>query len=570
MGRKSRKDTVYRVAEITSEKQAYSYKAALYARISVETEEKIERDTMGTQIALLQEFAAGIPDLVVDEIYVDDDISGSSFDRPAYEQMMRDVDKGKINCIIVKDLSRFARNHINAGEYLEIIFPQKGVRFIAITDNIDTLQGDGGIIVPFKNVLNERYAKESSMKLTANFKVMQKDGQFCSSKAPYGYIRSLDDKHVFDIDQEAAEVVRQIFEWFISGKTKHWICKELERRGIPCPSLYALNRGFFKEQHGVSKVVTWNPEQISKIVRMRQYCGDMVQNKVESVFLLTGKKGTFKSNKEEDWIIVENTHEPIISREMFQAAQLILEENARKHAEKLEMNKHIVNPEYCLRGVMTCGHCGVKMVVKRRVKNGVAKYSYVCPKHDCFGNVKCVKKDMPFDDTNEVVFWIIKRYIGSFLDTDKAIKELRKSNEGKNQRKILQDKIRAAEVQIRKCNKIKSGLYRDFCEQLLDETDYLYMSHKYSEEIEQLEKELEETKQQTEAYIRQENLSDDAESIIRKFINTRKLNISMVESFIQSIIVDNEGRFEVELKMKDEYESLLRDLDMMKGEMQSA
>ena len=212
MARKSRKDTLYQVSEATQKAEKYGYRAGLYGRISVETFEKIERDTIGTQMALLRDFAAVIPELVVYDEYIDDDVTGTSFSRPEYERMMDDVESGKINCIIVKDLSRFARDHIGAGEYLEKIFPEKGVRFIAITDNIDTLKDDGGVIVPFKNIINERYAKESSIKLTQNFKTMQSEGLFCSSKPPYGYKRSEDDKHMFVVDEEAANVVKQIFE----------------------------------------------------------------------------------------------------------------------------------------------------------------------------------------------------------------------------------------------------------------------------------------------------------------------------------------------------------------------
>ena len=156
MARRSRKETSYRVSESKSSSVSIKrFKAGLYGRLSKETLFTMERDTIGTQITLLQEFASAIPDLEVVEIYVDDDITGTNFERPAYERMMQDVEDGKINCIIVKDLSRFAREHLGAGEYLEKIFPEKGVRFIAITDNIDTLVDDGGIIVPFKNVINE-------------------------------------------------------------------------------------------------------------------------------------------------------------------------------------------------------------------------------------------------------------------------------------------------------------------------------------------------------------------------------------------------------------------------------
>lgn len=561
---------MYQISQVEQKTSLYAYRAALYARISVETAEKIERDTIGTQVALLQEFAGGIADLVVEDTYIDDDISGANFNRPEYERLMRDVDCGRINCIIVKDLSRFARNHISAGEYLEKIFPEKGVRFISITDNIDTLEGDGGIIVPFKNVLNERYSKEASMKLTANFKTMQRSGQFCSSKAPYGYIRSEDDKHLFDVDDEAAKVVRQIFEWFVSGKTQHWIVRELTKREIPCPSQYAMEKGFFKEKHGVSKTPNWNKEQIAKILNMRQYCGDMVQNKTESIFLQTGVKGKCRANDKADWIIVEDTHEPLVTREMFMKVQEMLAENARKHKEKLEMNKHIKNPEYCLRGVMVCGHCGARMAVKRRVKDGIASYSYICPKHDSFGNARCVKKAMSFDETNHVVFLIIKRYMNNFLDIEKALKDMKKCSSNTNKSEELWMQLNKMESELLKAKKIKMGLYEDMVQGLIDESDYLYMTKKYTDDEARLYTEVEELKDRIAIVDSDRKIADEVEVTIRKFIKSRKLSIAMVEAYIERITVDNDGRFDVELKMKDEFEELASQLSRLKGELQSA
>lgn len=569
MARKSRKNTADHGNSFIEPVAAVTYRAALYARISVETEEKIERDSIGIQVALLKEFAATIPDLVVEDIYIDDDVSGSDFNRPDYERMMQDIDKGRINCIIVKDLSRFARNHIGAGEYLEKIFPEKGVRFIAVTDNIDTLEGDGGIIVPFKNVLNERYAKESSIKLMANFKVMQKEGLFCSSIAPYGYLRSEEDKHRLVIDEEAATVVKQIYAWFVEEKkTIHWMTGELERRGIPCPAVYMQMKGIRKKTSLVTKTAVWSCERVRTILKSRMYCGDMVQNKSKSTFLQTGRKDTFVENPKEEWIIVCDTHEAIISREMYQKAQEILECNARNHEQKKKKSDTIKNPEYCLKGVMVCAHCGSRMTVKRRVNKEKVYYWYICPKHDGFGNAGCEKKNMSFENTNALVFQIIKRYMNNFLDIEKALEEMQKSMPGKAKKESLRKEVLMTESKIRKINQMKSGLYQDLCDRLIDESDYRYMSQRYSEDIEKLNLELESLLQKISLF--QAKPVESVEETIRKHVKSRKLNSLMVSAFVEKIIVDNDGRFEVEMKLKDEYEELLNNMEMMKGVMQSA
>lgn len=281
----------------------------------METLETVARDTMGTQILLLKEFAATIPDLTVTDVYTDNDVTGTNFNRPEYERMMQDVESGRINCIIVKDLSRFAREYIGAGEYLEKIFSEKGVRFIAVTDNIDTLVDDGGIIVPFKNVINERYAKDASAKVAGNFKVMQKKGLFCGSKPPYGYVASKEDKHVFEIDPEEAQIVKKIFDWYLAGVSMHQLCKLLDAENVLCPYKYGIEKGYFKENTNETQCLAWMPMHVKNILSRQQYCGDMVQNMMESTFLQTGIKGSYRYNDKDNWIIVENTHDAIITRE---------------------------------------------------------------------------------------------------------------------------------------------------------------------------------------------------------------------------------------------------------------
>ncbi len=183
----------------------------------------------------------------------------------------------------------------------------------------------------------------------------------------------------------------------------------------------------------------------------------------------------------EEWIIVENTHEAIVSREMFAQAQAIAKKNAEKHQAKLKMNREIKNPEYCLSGILKCAHCGANINVKRRVKNGIAEYWYVCPKHDGFGNARCDKSNLPFEETNQLIFTIIKRYMHSFLDTEELLEKMNDSNEAALQVRELNKRKSGITASINRVREIKSGLYRDMKDGLISDMDYAYLSKKYSD-----------------------------------------------------------------------------------------
>ncbi len=571
MARKSRKETAYHIGETVLQPIPETlYKAALYGRISVETKEKLDRDTMGTQMELLREYAATIPELSVYNEYIDDDVTGTSFDRPAFERMMRDIEQGRVNCVIVKDLSRFARNHISAGEYLGRVFPKLGVRFIAITDGIDTLRDDGGIIVPFKNVINEQYARESSVKLTQNFKTMQRLGQFCSSKPPYGYVRSCIDKHQFIVDEEAAVVVRKIFMWYTSGVTKHEICKRLEAQGIPCPMRYAIEKGHINSTGDKHGRLQWNPEQITKIVSMRQYCGDMVQNRMQSTFLQTGKKGSYKMNAKEDWIVVEDAHAAIVSQELYEKAQEVTRMNALLKKQQREKNSHIVNPEYCLSGVLRCAHCGGSINVKRRIKNGVPTYWYICPVHDKFGNVRCVKKNMKFKETNDLVYEILKKHMKNFLAAQDYLQYCLRTDELETERVRLNQELKQLNSSVMQVQNVKGKLYHDLKSGLIEDDDYVFLSTKYRKELEELGRQIEAIGDKLSAIERTMPKPGNALVKIQEFRRDETLTKAMAEAFIESIVVDNDGRFEVSLKTRDEFEEIIKRIEMQEGVMTNA
>ena len=233
MARKSRKTTVAEPAVIKAGDKVY--RAGLYARISVETERKREADTIGNQLQLLKDYVSEHSDLTVFDIYSDDDISGTDFIRPEFSRMMNDLRDGKIDCIIVKDLSRLGRNYLESGEYIEMVFPFFRCRFISVTDRFDTKYQQADISVQLKNMANEMYAKDISRKICSTMRTIQDQGKFAGSRAPYGYRLDPADKLHLIIDEETAPIVKQLFELLAEGNKVHYVATTKNATGIPSP-----------------------------------------------------------------------------------------------------------------------------------------------------------------------------------------------------------------------------------------------------------------------------------------------------------------------------------------------
>ena len=229
------------------------------------------------------------------------------------------------------------------------------------------------------------------------------------------------------------------------------------------------------------------------------------------------------------------------------------------------MNREIKNPEYCLSGILKCAHCGANINVKRRVKNGIAEYWYVCPKHDGFGNARCDKSNLPFEETNQLIFTIIKRYMHSFLDTEELLEKMNDSNEAALQVRELNKKKSGITASINRVREIKSGLYRDMKDGLISDMDYAYLSKKYSEEQELYERQVADITKRLELF--KVKKDTDASVTIRKFMKSKKLSKTMVDAFISSIVVDNEGQFDVSMKLKDEYDELIKQLILREGDL---
>ena len=332
-------------------KNQKKFLAADYLRLSNEDGDKTESNSIRNQRSLIQDFVSRQKDITLVEEYVDDGYSGANYDRPSFQKMMEDVRSGKINCIIVKDLSRLGRNYIETGRYIENIFPVLGVRFIAVNDNYDsadTKNDADQIIVPFKNLINDAYCRDISMKIRSQLEMKRKNGQFTGSYAAYGYKKDPKDKNHLIIDPYAAEIVRDIFRMKIEGYNNERIAEKLNEMGILIPMEYKRSCGLnFNSGFRSGKNPKWGTSSVLRILKNEIYTGTMVQGKTRKVNYRVKDCIPVEA---ENWIRVENTHEPIIDKDIFECVQQLMTLDTRTSPEKDNV--------YAFSGLLRCGDCG--------------------------------------------------------------------------------------------------------------------------------------------------------------------------------------------------------------------
>ena len=353
-------------------KQKGLYKAALYCRLSQDDGLVGDSSSIQTQKMLLEKYANDNGIIIVD-YYIDDGYSGTNFDRPAFQRMIADIDDEKVNMVITKDLSRLGRAYVRTGYYIDFYFKDKDIRYIAINDNVDTLY-ENNDIAPFKNILNEMYAKDISRKVKTAVRQRLLKGMFIASHPPYGYKRNPYNKNHLVIDEEVVDVVKLIFDLALSNMGIATIAKELNKRCIPIPSVYKASKGYQcyqtlldsrKLKYNDDDVEKWSTATVGNILRNQMYVGDMVGNKREIKNYRTGKQII---HTKDEYIVIPNTHEPIISREDFEKVQ------------KLVSNKHKpskTNHENIFRGILKCANCGRSMTMYHKVlANGKVVWRY--------------------------------------------------------------------------------------------------------------------------------------------------------------------------------------------------
>ncbi|MDU5221211.1 MAG: recombinase family protein [Blautia producta] len=457
------------------------FNVAIYIRLSREDGDKEESDSVGNQRKLLTEYVAKKEDFILYDIYVDDGYSGTNFNRPSFQKMIADIEDGKVNCVVVKDLSRFGRDYIDTGRYLERYFPELGVRFISVTDSIDSMKQAYDMLLPIKNIFNEQYARDISKKIQATVKSKQKAGEFIGAFTSYGYKKSPVDKNKLVIDDYAADVVRRIFSLYIQGYGKQRIAKLLNSEGILCPAEYKkVNGENYKNCNRLESTTYWSYSTINSILHREMYVGNMVQGTKHQRMRSKQKK-----MPKEEWIIVENTHEPIIDKETWEKAQSLLQKRTRELG--LETNKNI------FAGFVKCGDCGRAMTKNMwRRADGSKTYSLYCGTYKRNGKQYCTPHTLPMAVLEDIVLGDLK----AIVDSVDNLKELVQSQSftASKVKRIADTELSKIKAELERVKRLKKSIYEDYREELISKEeflsyreDYLKKEELYSKQIEALE-----------------------------------------------------------------------------------
>lgn len=551
MARKSRKTTVAAPAVIKPVDKVY--RAGLYARISVETERKREADTIGNQLQLLKDYVSEHSDLTVFDIYSDDDISGTDFVRPEFSRMMNDLRDGKIDCIIVKDLSRLGRNYLESGEYIEMVFPFFRCRFISVTDRFDTKYQQADISVQLKNMANEMYAKDISRKICSTMRTIQDQGKFAGSRAPYGYRLDPADKHHLIIDEETAPIVKQLFELLAEGNTVHFVATTMNANGIPSPGRLLYERGIASTDH--FKNSKWYMQTVRRILQDEIYLGWMVSGKFRSTYHSTGKKGSQPVPREE-WIVTKGTHEPIVTEELFNKVQEYFVRMKEEHGQTAVYNSKSKKASI-FKGHLRCGECGQAMFLRNKHSHGKVTAWYYCALHENYNSSYCVKKAVKRQDVEDIALKLIRMQIKLFTDAREMIIALNKKESSKTKHRIYSDQIRNVKKQIEKYMSLKASLYEDFANGVLSQGDYISMGQEYAQKADELRIFLAELEKEAQKYSQTYAMNGSWAQIIEQYQNAETLTEEMIDAFIDEMILYNNGHVEVKFRFKDELDEVI-------------
>ena len=556
------------IAPAIPDEPVQGFRTAAYVRLSMEDSGKIDGYSLQNQKDLLMSFINDHNDLHLYKMYVDNGYTGTQFERPAFDEMMQDMKSGLINCIVVKDLSRLGRNYLEAGNYLEQIFPFFKVRFISITDGYDSISPDftdEALIIPLKNIINEGYAKDISVKVSSAIATRKRQGKFMGKVPLYGYLKDPDDKNHLVIDPDASLIVQRVFQMKLEGVSLGLIAKQMNEEGVPCPSKYFVLKGLSKETKYLNSF--WDRNTAKRMLTNRMYLGCIVYGKSVRSFAKGIKEHTVP---EENWKIVEGTHEPLVTEEAFERVQELLEESSREakdHASYAEGN--VPN---LFRGLIRCADCGGAMRMgkfRKPKKSGAEEYHYYgvyeCSRHKLIYDYSCPQKSIRKDILDNAVEEAIRYHIRMFLDLERIIADLNKKTSVREAAVGMQDLIRKKQRRIAKVEQMSCGIYEDYQEGILNETEYLTLRKTYADEVLSLTKEIEGLLQEQTQYDENYRAAGSLSELAHQYSDFTELTREIIETFIAEIRVHTGGRLKIAFRFEDEFEKLQQIAEMRKG-----
>lgn len=520
------------------------WNATLYLRLSRDDGDKEESNSITGQRELLRDFIRNHPELREYAVRIDDGFTGSNFERPDFKKMMEDVKEGRTNCIIVKDLSRFGRNYLDAGEYIEKIFPFLGVRFIAVNDNYDSLgekSASDDLVIPFKNLINEAYCRDISVKVRTQLEIKRKSGQYIGAFAVYGYMKDETDKNRLVVDEYAADIVRDIFAWKLEGMSPQDIAVRLNQSGILSPMEYKKSLGMkFATSFKANAQAAWSANSVLRILKNPVYIGVLTQGK-ETTPSYKVRKRIIKP--EDEWAVIPDSHEPIVRREDFETVQKVLTLDTRRSPD--DSNVQLFS------GMVFCGECGASMV-RKTVPSGNKKYVYyVCSAHK--QDKSCSSHGIRDKALEEVVLETVKQYIRDVIDLDDILSmtdtaPLRTAEAQKVQRQL--DKKRSEHERLQK---LLMSLYENLADGIIDRDEYARLKQNYSGRSAECEKQMDALQESLVQIKEHGGEHREWMTRFRKHQNITELERSIAVALIDRILIYKDNRVEVHFRFEDEF-----------------
>lgn len=557
MGRVSR--------NIQTNENKQQWNCALYLRLSRDDDERTkESDSIANQRLILTSYIEDKSEQFnLYDIYSDDGYSGTNFDRPDFKRMMNDIHKGYVNCVIVKNQSRFGRDYIDVGNYFEKIFPSLGVRFIALYDGLDSAVKKNGVdyVTPIKSVIDDKYAENVSIQVRQTFEAKASNGQFIGAFTSYGYKKHPDNKNKLIVDQEVSWVVERIFKMFVEGYGKVAIAKSLNEgfpdENIPpvlCPTEYKKSQGInYSNSKKLDATSYWTYSTIHKMLQNQMFIGDMVQGKSKTISYKVKQK---KQQNPEDWIIIKGTHQPIIDIDTWNKVQNLLKQDTRK--------PNLTNNVHLFSGYLKCADCGRSMHYNNKgykKKNGekVDWKNYICGTYAIYGKKSelCSIHTIKVDDLYEAVLEDINLMSRLALIVDQISDVVNAKEENKVKRKSINVEIEKLEKEKAKYSKLKTNAYIDWKSESITQADYNNFIISFENEIVRIEKRLDQLRVDRV----NENDKIDTHNIwFNKFIQykeIKELDRTILADLISEIKVYEGKRIKIEYNYMSEFADLL-------------
>ena len=525
------------------------WNVALYARLSSEDGDKTESNSITSQKEMIRDFVLKHNDMVIISEFVDDGFSGVNFERPGFQRMMEDIKKKKINCIICKDLSRFGRNYVDAGRYLEKIFPFMGVRFIAINDNYDS---DGeksqqdSLIIPFKNLINDAYCRDISVKIRSQLDIKRKMGDFIGAFAIYGYKKDSANKNKLVIDEESARIVEYIFNKRIGGMCNSKIAQKLNDLGVPCPMEYKRKNGMrYQTGFRTNEKAYWTPVSIMRILTNEVYIGVLCQHKRGTPNHKIKQIVEYDRN---DWIIVENNHEPIIDKKDFDTVQLLLKRDVRTSPQSDNV------PLFS--GFVFCGDCGCNMV-RKTVPSGGKKYHYlVCSNNK--NNKECSPHSFSEDKLTKIVYQLVTDHIENVSHIDKVLEYINKLPEKQRRAFNYETQIAKLENEIQRFKDLKLNLYSDLADGVISREEYKEFGAGYDRKIAEHQRSIAILNDEKQQAIDTTGSQNEWIRAFREYENITELHRGVIVNLIEKIIIYDTKHIEIKFRYQDQFESAVQ------------